>query len=94
MAKGRGFAYLWLPGRYLARPGADVVLSVVLGRRDDDPRRKEVVHPAPARWMHHLEVHDAAEIDAQVARPAGGGLRPRRLTCGPGRAVRRRSPGP
>ncbi len=64
----RGFAYLWLPGRYLARPGADVVLSVVLGRRDVSPRWKEVAHPAPTPWMHHLEVNDAAEIDEQVAR--------------------------
>ena len=63
----RGFAYLWLPGRYLTRPGADVVLSVVLGRHDGSARWKQVVHPAPAHWMHHLEVHDAAEIDAEVA---------------------------
>jgi hypothetical protein len=63
----RGFAHLWPPGRYLARPGADVVLSVVLGRRDDDPRWKQVVRPTPAHWMHHLEVHDVAEIDEQVA---------------------------
>ena len=63
----RGFAYLWLPGRYLAHPGADVVLSVVLGRRDPSPRWKEVVHPAPDHWMHHLEIQGAAEIDAEVA---------------------------
>ena len=63
----RGFAYLWLPGRYLARPGADVVLSVVLGRHDASPRWKEVVHPSLAHWMHHLEIHDAAEIDDEVA---------------------------
>jgi hypothetical protein len=63
----RGFAYLWLPGRYLAHPGADVVLSVVLGRHDASPRWKEVVHPSPAHWMHHLEIHDAAEIDDEVA---------------------------
>ena len=63
----RGFAYLWLPGRYLAHPGADVVLSVVLGRHDPSPRWKEVVHPAAAHWMHHLEIHDAAEIDDEVA---------------------------
>jgi Domain of unknown function (DUF5655) len=62
----RGFAYLWLPGRYLTRPGADVVLSVVLGRRDGSPRWKEVAHPAPSHWIHHLEVHRAAEIDDQV----------------------------
>jgi hypothetical protein len=67
----RGFAYLWLPGRYLARPGADVVLSVALGRRDGSPRWKEVAHPASTQWMHHLEVRDATEIDEQVARWLG-----------------------
>jgi hypothetical protein len=66
--RSRGFAYLWLPGRYLSRPGADVVLSVVLGRCDGSPRWKEVAHPAPAHWMHHLEVHGVADIDEQVAR--------------------------
>jgi Domain of unknown function (DUF5655) len=63
----RGFAYLWLPGRYLRNPDADVVLSVVLGRRDDSPRWKEVAHPSPAHWVHHLEVRDPAEIDDEVA---------------------------
>jgi hypothetical protein len=63
----RGFAYLWLPGRYLAHPGADVVLSIVLGRRDPSARWKEVVQPSPAHWMHHLEIHDAAAIDDEVA---------------------------
>jgi len=62
----RGFAYLWLPGRYLAKPAADVVLSVVLGRRDESPRWKEIAHPSPAQWMHHLEVTDPAQIDAEV----------------------------
>jgi Domain of unknown function (DUF5655) len=63
----RGFAYVWLPGRYLAHPAADVVLSIVLDRRDPSPRWKEVVHPSPAHWMHHLEVTDVAQIDAEVA---------------------------
>ena len=67
----RGFAYLWLPGRYLARTGADVVLSIVLDRRDSSPRWKEVAHPAPTHWMHHLEVRDAAVIDEQVAKWLG-----------------------
>jgi hypothetical protein len=62
----RGFAYLWLPGRYLARPTAEVVLSIALGRHDPSTRFKEVVHPAPAQWMHHLEVHDVADIDDEV----------------------------
>jgi hypothetical protein len=61
-----GFAYLWLPGRYLSRPAAEVVLTVVLGRRDPSPRWKEVVHPARTHWVHHLELHDPAEIDDEV----------------------------
>ena len=63
----RGFAYLWLPGRYLARPAADVVLTIALGRQDPSPRWKEVVHPARAHWIHHLEVHSPADIDDEVA---------------------------
>ena len=63
----RGFAYLWLPGRYLIDPAADVVLSIVLGRHDPSPRWKQVAHPSPKVWMHHLEVIDIAEIDDEVA---------------------------
>jgi hypothetical protein len=62
----RGFAYLWMPGQYLRNPAAQVVLSIALGRHDPSPRFKEVVHPAPATWMHHLELHDADEIDDEV----------------------------
>ena len=64
----RGFAYLWLPGRYLARPAAEVVLSLVLDRHDDSPRWKEVAHPSPRHWMHHLEVRDAVDLDSEVVR--------------------------
>ena len=64
----RGFAFLWLPGQYLAKPGSDVVLSIALGRHDDSPRFKQVAHPAPTQWMHHLEIHDLDEIDDEVAR--------------------------
>jgi hypothetical protein len=62
----RGFAYLWLPGQYLETPPAEVVLSIALGRHDPSRRFKEVAHPAPARWMQHLELHDAGDIDDQV----------------------------
>ena len=61
-----GFAWIWLPGRYLHGPQADCVLSVALGRHDDSPRFKEVVHPSPRHWMHHLEIRDAAEVDDEV----------------------------
>ena len=63
----RGFAYLWLPGRYLAKPAAEVVLSIALGRFDASPRWKEVAHPGPAHWIHHLEVRSIGEIDPEVA---------------------------
>lgn len=60
------FCWLWLPGAYLARPGAEVVVSVALAREDTDPRWKETVQVTPHRWMHHLEVHDVGDLDAQL----------------------------
>jgi len=64
----RGFAYLWMPGQYLRSPAAEVVLSIALGRRDDSRRFKEVAHPAPAHWMHHLEIRSLSDLDDEVAR--------------------------
>ncbi|WP_236246113.1 DUF5655 domain-containing protein [Streptomyces sp. CC210A] len=79
--RGRGFAFLWLPGRYLRRPDAEVVLSIALPRPVRSARFKEVAHPAPHVWMHHLEVRDAADLDAEVAgwlrEAAGHAARPR-----------------
>ena len=63
----RGFAYLWMPGQYLKHPGAEVVLSIALGRLDGSDRFKEVAHPSPAHWMHHLEVHTLTDLDGEVA---------------------------
>lgn len=62
----RGFAYVWLPGRYLEHPDAEVVLSIALGRHDRSMRFKEVVHPAPKHWMHHLEIHSPDDVDDEV----------------------------
>jgi hypothetical protein len=67
LRRRRGFAYLWLPGRWLAHPAADVVLSIVLPYQDASPRWKEVAHPAPTTWTHHLELYAAEDVDAQVA---------------------------
>ena len=63
----RGFAYLWIPGQYLRQPTAEVVLSIALGRLEESPRFKEVAHPAPAEWMHHLEIHQLGDLDDEVA---------------------------
>ncbi len=63
----RGFAYVWLPARYLgARSEGIVVLSIALGRQDGSARWKEVTRASPAHWMHHLEVRDETEIDDEV----------------------------
>lgn len=61
------FAAVWLPERVLKRPAAPLVLTVFLRARDDSPRWKEVVEPYPGRFTHHLELHAAAELDAQVS---------------------------
>ncbi len=44
-----------------------MVLSLALPSEDRSPRWKEVVHPTRAKWMHHQEVRDVAELDDEVA---------------------------
>ncbi len=61
-----GFAWAWIPEKYLHRKCPPLVLSVGLRLRDLSPRWKEVVEPARGRFMHHLELTDSAEIDEQV----------------------------
>lgn len=63
----RGFAYLWLPGMYLAKPSAEVVLSIALDRELASGRFKEVVHPSPRVWMHHLEIRSLDDLDDEVS---------------------------
>ncbi|MFQ6171831.1 DUF5655 domain-containing protein [Oryzobacter sp. R7] len=60
-----GFAFVWRPGQYV---GSDVpaVLSIALGREVACDRFKEVAHPSPHVWMHHLELHTVDEVDDEV----------------------------
>jgi Domain of unknown function (DUF5655) len=62
----RGFAFIWIPGQYPRKPAVKVVLSIALARQEQSPRFKEVAHPAPRIWMHHLELIDASAIDDEV----------------------------
>jgi hypothetical protein len=62
----RGFAWLWRPRMYLGRRGAEIVLSMALPREDASPRWKEVVHPSPRTWMHHLELTSVDQVDREV----------------------------
>ena len=61
------FVWAWVPDRYLRGGHAPLVVSIALRRRDDSPRWKEIVEPAPGRYMHHLELHSPADVDAAVS---------------------------
>ncbi len=62
----RAFAWAWVPDRYLGGGHAPLVLSVALARRDISSRWKQIVEPSPGRFMHHLELYSAAELDDEV----------------------------
>lgn len=61
----RGFAYVWPPGRYVSST-VPAVLSLALDREVTSNRVKQVSHPAPRVWMHHLELNSTAEVDEEV----------------------------
>lgn len=61
-----GFAWVWMPGRYLRGSTAPLVLTVGLRRRDASPRWKEIVEPAAGRFTHHLELWDTGDVDDEV----------------------------
>ena len=62
----RAFAWVWRPAQYLPQSPVPLVLSIALPGRDGSPRWKQVVEPAPGRFMHHLEVRATTDIDAEV----------------------------
>ncbi len=61
----RGFAHVWRPDRYVSST-VPAVLSIALPRRLPSTRFKQIVHPAPTVWMHHLELTDITDIDDEV----------------------------
>jgi hypothetical protein len=65
LRRRRAFAWLWRPGQYV-HSTVPVVLSVSLPRHDDSPRWKEVVHPSPRAWMHHVELRTTEDVDDTV----------------------------
>jgi Domain of unknown function (DUF5655) len=62
----RGFAYVWRPDRYLTSD-VPAVLSIGADHPIASDRFKEVVHPSPRVWMHHIELREPAEVDDEVA---------------------------
>jgi hypothetical protein len=56
----RGFAYVWVPVRYV-KSAVPLVLSIAVDRTLNSERFKEVVHPSPQVWMHQLELHETGD---------------------------------
>lgn len=61
-----GFAWTWMPAKYLRGNVAPLVLTITLNRRDESPRWKEIVEPQPGRFTHHLEIRSKEDIDGDV----------------------------
>ncbi|NJD58206.1 MAG: hypothetical protein C3F13_05160 [Anaerolineales bacterium] len=64
--RSKAVAYLWIPARYLTGDLAPLVLTLGFDQRDESPRWKEIVEPAPGHFTHHLEIWSMAAIDDQV----------------------------
>jgi hypothetical protein len=66
LRRGKAFAWVWVPGRYLRGKTAPLVLTLAFRQCDPSPRWKEVVEPYPGRFTHHLELYSVDDIDEQV----------------------------
>lgn len=53
------------PSMYVAS-NVPVVLSIAAPTRLRSNRFRQVVHPGPTTWMHHLELRDLSDIDEEV----------------------------
>jgi hypothetical protein len=61
----RGFAYAWAPNRYV-KSDVPVVVSIALREQLHSSRFKEVAHPSPSTWMHHVELRLVNDVDREV----------------------------
>jgi hypothetical protein len=62
----KAFAQVWIPGKYLRRMAAPLVLTFGFRHRDTSPRWKEIVQPSPGRFTHHLELYSTKDVDKEV----------------------------
>ena len=61
----KSFAFLWRPGQYIVS-AVPAVLSIALPYELVCERFKEIAHPAPNVWMHHIELESDADVDDEV----------------------------
>lgn len=62
----KAVARVWIPAQYLKGNLAPLVLTLGFDQRDESPRWKEIVQPAPGRFTHHLELWSTDDLDDQV----------------------------
>jgi hypothetical protein len=48
------------------RSDVPVVVSIALKERQQSARFKEIAHPAPTTWMHHVELRDEQDVDGEL----------------------------
>jgi hypothetical protein len=66
LASDRPFAWLWVPGKYLLRKAAPLVLSFSFRGPRPWFRWKEIYRAAPGRFTHHLELWSIEEFDLEA----------------------------
>lgn len=66
LVDGAPFAWVWIPDRYLSGGHAPLVLTIPSRARIESDRFKEAPEVRPGRYVHHLELWDDADVDAQV----------------------------
>ncbi len=66
LLRRKAIAWVWMPGKYLQRKVAPLVLTFVFDHQDPSPRWKEIVEPSHGNFTHHLELYTTADIDSQV----------------------------
>lgn len=66
MCRGKAFAWVWIPSKYLRGKIAPLILTFSFPSRDASPRWKEIVEPSPGRFTHHLELYTVDDIDDEV----------------------------
>lgn len=57
------FCMVWIPGKYLHREAAPLLLTFSFPQQDVSLRWKEVAEPSPGRFTHHLERYSTSDID-------------------------------
>lgn len=62
----KAFVWVWMPGKYLRRKTAPLVLTFSFHRRDASPRWKEIVQTTSRRYTHHLELYALDDLNDEV----------------------------